>query len=284
MTQKLIIDNNNQSRTMEQIRDHYEIEKELANRLRNSSRQERRNLYSSVYDELFRRVPLHPQLTRKSSPEETALVVAAQMKLIEPYLSADTTFLEIGSGDCALSFEVAKIARQVYAVDVSEEITKSSETPPNFRLIISDGSSVPLPPNSVNVTYSNQLMEHLHPDDAFEQLKNIHTVLAPGGSYICITPNSLSGPHDISKYFDKVATGFHLKEYTTLELSNLLRKVGFSRVNVVIGGKKGYINLPALPIILFESLMGILPRPIRKAILRVKIFKLFLGNRFVGIK
>lgn len=55
----------------EQIREYYEIEKELANRLRYASKQERRYLYSSLYDELYRRVPLHPQLTRKLSPVET---------------------------------------------------------------------------------------------------------------------------------------------------------------------------------------------------------------------
>ena len=71
-------------------------------------------------------------------------------------------------------------------------------------------------------------MEHLHPDDAVDQLKNIYNALVNGGKYICITPNRLTGPHDISKYFDNVATGFHLKEYTVTELSGLFREVGFS--------------------------------------------------------
>jgi predicted SAM-dependent methyltransferase len=51
-------------------------------------------------------------------------------------------------------------------------------------------------------------MEHLHPDDAFEQLKQIYTALTPGGLYICTTPNRLTGPHDVSKYFDETAAGF----------------------------------------------------------------------------
>ena len=141
---------------------------ELANRLRNASRQERRHLYASLYDEMYRRVPLHPQLTRKSSPEETQQAVASQMKFIKRFLSRDATFLEIGAGDCALSFEVARRVKRVYAVDVSDEITRHSTPMPNFQLILSDGSSVPLPPNCVDVAYSNQLMEHLHPDDAFD--------------------------------------------------------------------------------------------------------------------
>ncbi len=58
-------------RPVEQIREHYEIEKELADRLRLSSRAERRQMYGRVYDELFRRVPHHSQLTRKADPQGT---------------------------------------------------------------------------------------------------------------------------------------------------------------------------------------------------------------------
>lgn len=109
----------------------------------------------------------------------------------------DITFLEVGPGDCALSLEVARFAKQVYAVDVSSEIVKGFICPPNFRLVISDGSRVPVSPGSVNVAYSNQLMEHLHPDDAWEQLNNIYRALVPGGIYVCMTSNRLNGPHDV---------------------------------------------------------------------------------------
>jgi hypothetical protein len=59
-------------RTIEHLREDYEVERELADRLRNASRQDRRHLYSFVYDELSGRMPRHPQLTRKSSPESSA--------------------------------------------------------------------------------------------------------------------------------------------------------------------------------------------------------------------
>jgi hypothetical protein len=52
-------------RTAEQIREHYEIEKQLASRLRMAGKAERRTLYAALYDELYRRVPHHPQLTKK---------------------------------------------------------------------------------------------------------------------------------------------------------------------------------------------------------------------------
>lgn len=272
-------------RTVEQLKEQYEIEKELASRLRNASRQERRRfLYSSLYDEFYRRVPQHPHLTRKSSSEDQIKAVSSQMRFLHSFLNRDSTFLEIGPGDCALSLEVAKFVKKVYAVDVSEEITKRSTFPQNFRLILSDGCNIPLPANSVNVAYSNQLMEHLHPDDAFEQLQNIHKALTPNGVYICITPNRLNGPHDISKYFDTVATGFHLREYTITELSNLFRTVGFLRIRVGVGAKGIYMISPSSPCILCEKVLSILPSSPRKAVARSVLMRLLLGIRLVGTK
>ncbi|MGE5340362.1 MAG: class I SAM-dependent methyltransferase [Candidatus Omnitrophota bacterium] len=269
---------------MEQVRNHYEIEKELANKLRCASKEERRYLYSSLYDELYLRVPLHPQLTKKSSSLKTTQVVNSQMKFLRRFFNKkNITFLEIGPGDCSLSIEAAKFAKQVYAVDVSNEIVKGLVCPSNFHLVLSDGTSVPVP-QSVDVVYSNQLMEHLHPDDALEQLKNVYNALIPGGIYICITPNRLDGPHDISKHFDEVATGFHLKEYTISELSSLFRKIGFSKVKSYVGTQGIYINLPNFLFAWYETVLDKLPYRLRKAIVRILPFRLMLGIRLVGIK
>lgn len=271
-------------RTLEQIREHYEIEKELAAKLRNASRQERRCLYSSLYEELYLRVPDHPQLTRKMSPQETKATVAAQINCIKPLLNKTIIFLEVGPGDCALSTEVAKFVKQVYAVDVSNEITKSLVRPPNFKLILSDGTSIPVPHNSVDIAYSNQLMEHLHPDDAFEQLRNIYNALTYGGVYICLTPNRLNGPHDVSKYFDQAAMGFHLKEYTNCELRDLFRKVGFSHARVQIEVKRKCFRIPVSLVVSLERLLMYLPHSLRNSVARSALLKVLLRTRFVGIK
>jgi hypothetical protein len=100
-------------RTPEQLREHYEIEKELADRLRNASKGERGQLYSAVYDELFRRVPHHPQLTQKASPRQRQWAVREQTEFLNRFLSKDSTFLEVGPGDCALFLEVAQHVKRV---------------------------------------------------------------------------------------------------------------------------------------------------------------------------
>jgi SAM-dependent methyltransferase len=271
-------------RTPEQVRMHYEVEKELAGRLRNASRQERRSLYTFLYNELFRRVPHHPQLTRKASPEEKAHAVSQQIRFLGPFLRKEYTFLELGPGDCSLSFEATKLVNRVYAVDVSDEITRHVAVPNNFQLILSDGCSIPVPKNSVNVAYSNQLMEHLHPDDAFEQLQNIYDALAPGGVFVCITPNRLTGPHDISKFFDKVASGFHLKEYTVSEVRDLFRRAGFSRIRMLARLKGACVTFPVSIAILFGQLLRLVPYSWRRPIAGIQPFKALLAIRIIGIK
>lgn len=265
------------------LRQHYEVEKELADRLRHATREQRRSLYGQVYDELYERVPQHPQLTRKASPELSRAGLVPQLRLLRRYLRPETVVLEIGPGDCALSFALAEQVRQVYGLDVSETITQSVSLPSNFKLILSDGTSVPLPPESVDVAYSNQLMEHLHPDDALEQLEGIWRALRPGGVYICITPNRLSGPHDISAHFDSVATGFHLKEYTVAELSRLFRRVGFRKVQTLLGRQGACIPAPIAPVVAGEAILGLLPPGPRRA-LGGTVGRAFLGIRLLGTK
>jgi SAM-dependent methyltransferase len=270
-------------RSPAQLRQHYEVERELSDRLRSATREQRRSLYGPVYDELYERVPHHPQVTRKTSPELTRQALAPQLRILRRYVRPETRLLEIGPGDCALSVVLAARVRHVYGLDVSEKITQRVSLPPNFELILSDGTSVPLPPDSVDVAFSNQLMEHLHPDDALEQLVGIWRALRPGGVYICITPNRLNGPHDISQHFDPVATGFHLKEYTVAELSGLFRQVGFRKVQSLLGWRGFGVPVPAAPVIAAEALLGAVPPGARKVLGRT-VGRAFLGVRLVGTK
>jgi SAM-dependent methyltransferase len=273
-----------ESRTAEQLREHYVVEKELADKLRHASRQDRRHLYTEVNDEICRRVSNLPLVTRKTSPELTASAVARKMKLLGRFLRPENTFLEIGPGDCALCLEIAKQVKRVVAIDVCNEITSGLKSPPNFQLIISDGCSVPVPDNSIDVAYSNSLMEHLHPDDAFAQLQNVYNALVPGGVYVCVTPNRLTGPHDISRYFDKVATGLHLKEYSVSDLSRLLKKVGFSKTQVYAGGSGVYVKPPLILVRLFEILFGAIPYRVRTLLSDDPRIMALLGVRLVGTK
>lgn len=272
------------SRSAQQIRAHYDVERDLADRLRAAPADQRRTLYTQLYDELFRRVPDHPQLARKKDPDWQRRQVQEQLELLERFLTPDTVFLELGAGDCSLSLAVAPRVRRVFALDVSPAIASQTATPDNFELIISDGTSIPVPPGSVTLAYSNQLMEHLHPDDALAQLRNVYTALAPGGRYLCITPNRLSGPHDISKYFDHEARGFHLKEYTVGELAAILREAGFASVEVYARTRGRSWRCPRLLMSMLELGLRCLPGSLRRMIATRGVVAGALGANIVGHK
>ena len=270
--------------TTEQIREQYEIEKELASVLRNADASERQNLYTTLYDEFHRRLPHIQQNRGEQFPELTGKHIEQQYCLVKRFIDGNTSFLEVGPGDCGLSLKVAEQVELVHAIDVSNEVTKDLLLPDNFRLVISDGSDIPVPDGSINLAYSNQLMEHLHPDDANSQLKNMYKALAPDGKYICLTPNKFSGPHDISKYFDNTATGFHLKEYSVADLRAGFKAAGFSKVTLYAGGRGKYIRFPVWAALACETLLGLLPVGLRKPVARFLPVKAVLGINLIGYK
>jgi len=271
-------------RNIEQLRQHYEVERELANRLRCASRSERRGLYGRCYDELYKRVPHHPRLRKAVSAECRQARVRAEMKFLSRFLRPNGCFAEIGAGDCAVSIQIAKSGAKVYAIDVSAEIPRDINVPQSFALVLTDGVEIPLPETSVDTIYSNQLMEHLHPEDAVEQLNGIFRALKPGGVYVCCTPNRLNGPHDISKFFDHEATGFHLKEYTVTELASLFQVVGFSTIRTYVGVKNTFFVVPLCAVVTLEAILSRLPAYARRRVANIAPFRQLLGIRMAAWK
>jgi SAM-dependent methyltransferase len=141
-----------------------------------------------------------------------------------------------------------------------------------------------VPPGSIDIAYSHQVIEHVHPEDAIDQLAEIYQALATGGKFICVTPNRLNGPHDESRMFDEVATGFHLKEYTITELGHLFRQTGFSKVIAYSGGWGWYAPSPLCVFRLFEAAFSLLPRKWRISLGRRFPFRPLLAIRLVGWK
>ena len=274
-------------RTTDRLRFHYEVEKKLATRLREAKREERRRMYGHLYNELYTQVSDHPLLQRKALSArqlERHQGIQSQLRFLRRFVKPVSVFLEIGAGSCLVSMEIAKKVKRVIAVDVSEEITRRDDVPSNLELRIFDGVEVPVQAGTVDIAYSHQVMEHVHPEDAFEQLRTIHRSLAPGGAYVCIVPNRISGPHDISRHFDEVATGFHMKEYTTGDLALLLQRSGFRKIRSYVGAKGHYFAVPQWFLIALESLLDTMPFRIRANIGRRIPARQLLEIRMVGWK
>lgn len=251
----------------------FEEEQRQSDKLRNASPGERKKIYSSVYDAYFSNLPFHPQFKLKSNLLAAESRIKHQVQIIKHFASISKVFMEVGAGDCSLSLAMAKYFKKVYPMEVSEEITAGINFPENIELIIFDGFDIPLGSESVDLAFSNQLMEHLHPDDAVEQIKSIHRVLKKGGKYICITPNGINGPHDISRFFGEELKGFHLKEYTSTELRELFLSIGFSdcKAFIILKGKK--VNLPWFLVRWVENHLKGKSRDERKKILNGKFIR-----------
>jgi SAM-dependent methyltransferase len=223
------------TRPPERLIAHYELERRLADRLRAAGRDERSRLYTEVYSELFDSLPDHPQKTASGSRTDR---IAKQVRLLKPLMQRGDVYLEIGCGDALLPFALSTFTREALGLDVTDALVNLAAAPAGFRFVKTDGVQIPLAENSVDLAHSDQLMEHLHVEDAEGQLREIHRVLRPGGRYVCKTPSGVTGPHDISVFFDEVATGFHMREYDYRSLRALMLKTGFRSVEfpLVVSG------------------------------------------------
>src|SRR5688500_11504802 len=114
----------------------YRVEVEQANKLRKATSAERKVLYSVVYEEYFRQLPFHPQLTIKQNQSLKQGRVDFQLRQILPFLKGEEKFLEIGAGDCSLSIAASEYCKEAYALEVSNEIADQYLLPENVKLIL----------------------------------------------------------------------------------------------------------------------------------------------------
>ena len=108
-------------RSYEQIKNHYLLEKSFAERLKNSTREERTKILSIKYDEIFSKVPDHPRLTNRQSDEYTAGAIKNKLILVRKYLDKSITFAEFGPGDCRFAFDIAQRVKFAYGVDIHDQ-------------------------------------------------------------------------------------------------------------------------------------------------------------------
>jgi SAM-dependent methyltransferase len=269
-----------EARTPERLLAHYLVERELAAA---ATVEERRAVFATMYEELFRRVPDHPRLTQRAAKTEYRhRNVAWNMAQLRRFLRPGSRFLEVGAGDCALAARVAQTAELVYAVDISAQA--QGELPANVHCVITDGRAIDVPEASVDLAFSDQLMEHLHPEDAAAQLANIQRALRPGGVYFCITPNRLYGPSDISAFFEDEARGFHLREYTLRDMREVFARAGFGGMHAYVGARGHFFRVPCALLEAFEWTLERLPVRVRRRLADTQVLRALLGLRVAAIK
>lgn len=276
------------NRAPERIVAHYDLERRLAARMRLSTQSQREHgLYTEMYDALLGELDDHPRkrpITEKGRRNRAAYV-RRQADLILGHMRERDVFLEIGGGDCEVTLLLARHVEKAIVIDVTDELAPPDAAVANFQFIKTAGVNLPLASDSVSFVYSNQVMEHLHPDDARAQMREIFRVLKPGGQYLCRTPSRVTGPHDVSRYFDAVAVGTHMKEYIYAELIALFDEAGFTRQHILVAPRAYRVcTLPRFIALAAETLFARVPRNLHTLICRSHAVRALLGVTMIGEK
>ncbi|WP_083931613.1 class I SAM-dependent methyltransferase [Methyloferula stellata] len=277
----------NDQRSDQDIVDAYVFERRLSDKLRTASAEERPQLYIDVYREFYEVMSAEQgesdtarELHERARDERNSI----RLKSFRRYINPQTDFLEVAANDGTLSYMVAPHVRIAYATDVQDVVIDYGKAPKNFRYLKCDGILIPLPDESVDFVYSDQFMEHLHPDDMIAQMKEVLRILRPGGLYRCNTPSRVTGPHDVSGYFDDVATGFHLKEYDYASIVTAFKQSGFRKVWLFASGGGREIQIPFWFGRLFDKIMTSLPQSLRRKLRHLRIIRGLAGLCVVGVK
>lgn len=243
-----------------EIKSQYECEKDIAFKLLNSKKEERKKLYSSIYSAFGKKFP---------DAFFSAIHTQREVNQIKKFIDKESRFLEIGTGLGSFTREISKHVKNVFSIDVVDGTKGSLLNIKNINQSLFSGLEADLPDNYFDVAYSNQVFEHLHPEDADSHLEIVNKALKEGRIYIMITPHRFCGPHDVSKYFDRIASGLHLREYTYQELLKISKDNNYSNCYTYYQRNKYSIKVNKFFVILFEKTISILPHRFRKIISRI---------------
>lgn len=213
--------------TIEQVQFHLELERALTAELLASTPEDRWATFQRCYDRLYTSLPW-----LSSTGAEPDIAV-----WIRTLGSPPQRVYEVGSGAGHLAAELAASGFDVTATDISRERGGERASCEGLIWSVTDGVNLDrfADADSFDAVISDQVIEHLHPDDLLRHFEGARTILRSGGRYVFRTPHAYTGPHDVSRIFgldDPV--GMHLREYTNREMNAVLRQAGFTSMRSVI--------------------------------------------------
>ena len=234
--------------TIAQVEFHLALERSLTAELLASSPETRWDTFQRCYDNLYTSLPWLS--STGAEPELTAWTRVLGLPPQRVY--------EVGSGAGRLAAGLASRGFDVTATDVSRERGGDRPTRPGLTWDVTDG--VKLDSFAETLTFdaviSDQVIEHLHPDDALTHFEGAKAILRPGGRYVFRTPHAYTGPHDVSRVFGFDAPiGMHLREYTNRELNAKLRLAGFTAMRSVVVVPQRFNTQGTLPAAIISRIM-----------------------------
>jgi SAM-dependent methyltransferase len=218
--------------TEEMILTHWELEQDLTRQLLESTAETRWDTFEHCYTRLYEELDWLNEFSgedRVSAPDEK------YAKWLRAIGQPPKSIYEVGSGKAEMISYFASKGFTCRATEVTRERGEKHVTQhvPNLSWAVSDGVHLAEfeKPESFDIVISDQVLEHLHPDDVVPHLRGVLAILKPNGRYVFSTPHRYTGPHDVSGVFKyQEACGMHLREYTNREFVSMLREAGFRSI------------------------------------------------------
>ncbi len=220
--------------TEEMILKHWKLEQDLRKAILESSPEKRGEVTERYYTQLYSELDWLNSLVGTNASYKPSQLYKNWSSIIG---NPPQNIYEIGSGKGALITYLASLGFKCKGSEItSERGKKYSSQGANLSWGITDGVHLERfePANHYDTVVSDQVVEHLHPDDLAGHMKGVLKILAPGGKYVLCTPHKSYGPLDITKVFRyNEPLGTHLKEYQYRELRDAMVQAGFTRVGAV---------------------------------------------------
>lgn len=210
-----------------QLKTHYELEKRLAQKIINADENSRAEVTRGAYDELYQTITWHPGIG--VSKEERYIRAQKKFDMYRFFLPSSGKILELGCGSGELC-EVFYNNGYEHIVGIDASISKI-KMQHNIKILQRDITNIDkIFDETFDVVISYQVFEHLYPDDVPKIFSKVFKLLNKGGIFCFDTPSSVGFPRDISKFFDRIPKGFHLKEWKHREIYDELKKAGFKGI------------------------------------------------------
>jgi SAM-dependent methyltransferase len=140
---------------------------------------------------------------------------------------AGRTVVEVGCGEGYGAAALAGSARQVVGVDYDAvTVAHAARAYADVQFVRANLAALPIPTGSVDVVTTLQVIEHVW--DHGEFIRECRRVLRANGTLLVTTPNRLT----FSPGLDTPVNPFHTREFTALELTQLLTRNGFAVADV----------------------------------------------------
>lgn len=263
--------------------DHWECERQMRHELLSSSRDSRVAVFERCYSTLYSRFPW-----LNSAPPRATNEFRSWHSIVG---SRKQRIFEVGSGKGDLIDSLSALGHDCTATEITSQRGERWSSAV-VRWVSCDGIHLDRDqdPASYDVVISNQVIEHLHPDDIVSHFTSACKILRPRGRYIFATPHCSVGPADVSVLFGcRSPEGMHLKEYTYRELAEICRTSGFGKMECIFRLPARYDRFAPTAAsrvyftyqLVVEPLLALVPAPMRRSFALSARALLFSPNIFI---